>query len=430
MGIAICGSTTHGKKKAVNQDNYGFRCVRRGQEWIAFSVVCDGVGGLSQGEKASAIVTGRFLDWFDREFNNLYDQTFQEKQLQSSWNSVLLKVHHQLLRMGRSSGVHIGTTIAVLLICENRYYCMNIGDTRIYCIREQIQRISVDHSLMQMKLDDGTLSVEDVDGFSKKNVLFQCIGFNDTLKITFRTGKVFQESVWLLCSDGFRNKISEQEIFGFFNPIYIHDGKQLNQIIKDAVELNLSRKERDDITLVVVWLGKLAAAVGEIVLEDSLKNPGKEKSKMFCSKCGCKCDEDARFCFQCGAPLVQKQERKDGTRKKTFVSLDDDVTQINGHSTYGSYYEEDDEATVILDDRDDILQRSRPVGYGVYDEGVGRQQGRGLATKKDEKQNRKRKEKRESSEKEQGGGITRIILIALCVLLVVMVLLVAVSTFL
>lgn len=447
MGIAICGSTTHGKKKSVNQDNYGFRCVKKEQDWIAFSVVCDGVGGLSQGEKASAIVTARFLDWFDREFICLYDQGFQEEQLRSRWTDVLLDVHRQLLQRGRSSGEHLGTTIAVLLICRDNYYCMNIGDTRVYCIHEQIRQISVDHSLMQMKLDDGTLSVEDIDGFSKKNVLFQCIGFNETLKITFRSGKSCQGSVWLLCSDGFRNKISEREIFDFFNPIYICDHEQLKQIIKDAVELNLSREERDDITLVVIWIGKLAVAVEDILSEDSLKNPRKGKEKMFCSKCGCKCDEDASFCFRCGAPLVQNREMRDRIRKKTFVPLeDDDVTQNNGHPGYGSYCEEDDDVTqisgnggypnydddptVILDGRDDIPEKGRSAGHGVYDEGVSKQQGRGLATKKDKKQNRKRKEKRKTSEKEQGSRVTRIILIVLCVLLAIMLLLVAVSTFL
>lgn len=433
MEITIRASTTHGKKKKVNQDNYGFRCLKKNGGWAAFSIVCDGVGGLSQGEKASEMVTQRYLEWFDHEFIKIYDQDFDEKIIESSWEIVLQKINFQLHQVAEDAGIQLGTTAAVLLICNNNYYCMNIGDTRIYSITDKIEQISVDHSLLQMKLDDGTISIEDAESFTEKNVLFQCIGFSEMLKMTFRTGTIPDNSVWLVCSDGFRNRILDKEIFLFLNPEQLHNNSQFCKMVEDAVRLNLQRNERDDITLVAIWLIR-EEILGETETENNAKQIEKENDDMYCSKCGCKCGDDDRFCSRCGALLagnaanyeenVKDRFRVDKSKDinnyyTEYSDEDDDETQVSGASIHLDY---DDTDTQLLGDSSSRKTKNeRTSEQNQYPEK------RGLATKKVEKGNTK-KTRNKNKITEKNRDISRTILTILCVILVMMILMIIAST--
>ena len=404
MEIAIRASTTHGKRKKVNQDNYGFRCLKKDGGWAVFSIVCDGVGGLSQGEIASSMVTRRYLEWFDFEFIKIYDQDFDEKNIKLSWENVLREINFQLHQIGEDAGIQLGTTVALLLICNDHYYCMNIGDTRVYRILDKMEQISVDHSLLQMKLDDGTLTLKEAETFPEKNVLFQCIGFNEILEMTFRSGTMTDEAVWIVCSDGFRNRVSEEEIFSFFNPGHLIDSNQFCREIENAVKLNLQRNERDDITLVAIWLSgkKISWEAG---IEESDINNEKENDNMYCSKCGCKCRDDDRFCSRCGAPLAGNDE-------------DDDMTRVSGVRIHLDY---DDSETQLLGNSSDMaISNKRTSGQDRYQY----QETRGLATKKVNK-NKVKNEHKNTAEKKS--GVSRIILIILCVILTLMILLIGVS---
>jgi serine/threonine protein phosphatase PrpC len=59
----------------------------------------------------------------------------------------------------------------------------------------------------------------------------------------------------LLCSDGFRHVVSEDEIFQEFNNIENNEIIMKDKIIK-LVELNKQRLENDNITAIILHLDK------------------------------------------------------------------------------------------------------------------------------------------------------------------------------
>jgi protein phosphatase len=55
----------------------------------------------------------------------------------------------------------MGTTLIMLLIKENQYWWVNVGDSRLYIMRgKEVTQISKDHSVVQGMVDAGIITAE------------------------------------------------------------------------------------------------------------------------------------------------------------------------------------------------------------------------------------------------------------------------------
>ena len=68
MEFLVSAQTDIGISKSTNQDSLLVRIANTAQGRISFAVLCDGMGGLSKGEVASATVIRAFDNWFNRDF--------------------------------------------------------------------------------------------------------------------------------------------------------------------------------------------------------------------------------------------------------------------------------------------------------------------------------------------------------------------------
>ena len=88
----------------------------------------------------------------------------------------------------------------------------------------------------------------------RRNVLLQCIGASKVVHPDFYYGKVKENDIFLLCSDGFRHEISDDEISAYVNLHYFQSEGVMNDCLKELVDLNKSRKELDNITVIAIRL--------------------------------------------------------------------------------------------------------------------------------------------------------------------------------
>jgi serine/threonine protein phosphatase PrpC len=58
--------------------------------------------------------------------------------------------------------------------------------------------------------------------------------------------------VFLICSDGFRNKITNDEIYEYLNPNILSDTIIMKQNIDYLIKLNKDRNETDNISVIAV----------------------------------------------------------------------------------------------------------------------------------------------------------------------------------
>lgn len=252
MDFLIAAHTDIGIRKKTNQDSVLVKVADTDYGRVALAVICDGMGGLRKGELASATLIRYFSDWFDHTFPELIYEGFDASDIRKSWESQVSICIKDLERYSVEQNVKMGTTLVSLLIANNSYYIMNIGDSRAYEITDTMWQITKDQTYVQREIDMGRMTEEEAKRDPQRNVLLQCVGASDFIEPEFLTGTVDYNAVYLLCSDGFRHLISSQEIQERLNPHNLTDETIMHDQLVYLTELNKFRREDDNISAAVI----------------------------------------------------------------------------------------------------------------------------------------------------------------------------------
>jgi len=249
-------NTDIGIRKDTNQDSLAVRVVDTAEGQIAFMLVCDGMGGLSKGELASKDVTEAFCRWFDREL--LYQITsgrFSVAGLRSDWNSIIQNENRLLGNYGLEHGIMLGTTVTGMLIYRDEYYIVHVGDSRAYEIKDGASVLTTDQTFVAREVALGHMTEEQAQTDSRRSVLLQCVGASERVEPEFIKGQVKRDTVYMVCSDGFRHKISPEEIERKLGPDAVRSEKDITKGCMFLTELVKTRKETDNITVVALRVG-------------------------------------------------------------------------------------------------------------------------------------------------------------------------------
>ena len=243
-----------GSTKKVNQDAVGFKEIEIGGSRYAMLVVCDGMGGLSDGEIASATVVRNLLDWFECVFPSI-DKNFEYAILQRELEDEINKCNSALHKYGVGIGIQLGTTVSTLLVKDNGLFLIaNVGDSRVYrSNREGLIQITEDQTYIEREIRSNRMTLEEARQSKLKNVLTQCVGVNESVEILFYRGKANSGEFFLACSDGFRHFMSEVD---FYNSLYSvfddNDENKWNEILEKITNDNMEKGEKDNITSAVL----------------------------------------------------------------------------------------------------------------------------------------------------------------------------------
>jgi serine/threonine protein phosphatase PrpC len=223
-----------------------------GNEQVGLFVVCDGVGGLALGELASAAVCSAFSTWFQTEFPELLRIGLTTQIIKQSWNSLIQNINQRVLDYSANHHVSLGTTVVALLLVRNTYYIVNIGDSRVYHFSESMYQLTTDQTVTQREVDAGLLKPEAALTDRRRNVLLQCIGTGIEVKPEFTIGTFAPETLFMLCSDGYRHMITPEEFWNNLNPQVVQTEQQIYDSIVHLAELNKYRREEDNISVIAV----------------------------------------------------------------------------------------------------------------------------------------------------------------------------------
>jgi len=226
------GLTHIGKKRKINQD--AFLNLPNKKLWV----VADGMGGHKAGEIASASII------------NSMSSLMPEQIIGSTVKKIYYKLHKvnqsllDLAAEGRDNEV-IGSTVVILLACNQ--YCVYLwsGDSRIYLFRKgKLKQISHDHNNENRLLAQG-FSIKEVQTYPFAQALTHAIGGEKKLYLDAQIQEIRNEDIFLLCSDGLNKEVCDREIESILNKTSIEES--LNQII----ELALERGAQDNITIIL-----------------------------------------------------------------------------------------------------------------------------------------------------------------------------------
>ena len=251
MNYIAAYHTDVGLTKKTNQDSLGIKIAETDSGQAAFGVVCDGMGGLSKGELASKEVILAFMNWFDRVFmESACSGEYDTSKINEEWNEIIQRQNKSLGQFGKEHDLQLGTTVSAILLYKGRYYIVHVGDSRIYQLSgSNAFLLTNDQTFIAREIAAGRMTVEQSKTDPRRSVLLQCVGASEIVEPEFSTGIIFPDTTYMICSDGFRHQISEEEMISKIGPQNAFDEKSMKDGCVYLTQLVKERRETDNITV-------------------------------------------------------------------------------------------------------------------------------------------------------------------------------------
>ena len=171
--------------------------------------VADGMGGHRAGEVASSTALQELEKWAPR-FAGLEGQSL-ENRLTEAFVEANRVVYKSSTTEPENAGM--GTTLTVLLVRTKMIVIAHVGDSRAYLWRDKtLTSLTVDHSLVGELVRLGQISLEEAEKHPQRHVLMRAVGADPEIELDCRSISLQTGDVFLLCTDGFSNMISNQEL--------------------------------------------------------------------------------------------------------------------------------------------------------------------------------------------------------------------------
>lgn len=250
--MVFYGNTDIGKKRSKNQDS--FFTHRLGENALVCAVF-DGMGGHAGGETASKIASECFLSSLTENLipklneNGTVEATKTQitNILSMAANSANEAVFHAAAEDETLHGM--GTTLAAVLINGDYLYGINIGDSRVYKIKDcEIKQLSHDHSYVQYLVDIGEITEEEAKINANKSIITRAVGTNESIESDTYVDEI-SSSMILLCSDGLTNMVDNKEILDI-----VSCAKDTQSAVSSLIKAANDNGGNDNITVIVVSL--------------------------------------------------------------------------------------------------------------------------------------------------------------------------------
>ncbi|MEZ0601015.1 PP2C family serine/threonine-protein phosphatase [Paraburkholderia sp. IW21] len=201
--------------------------------------VADGMGGHAVGDLASRLV----VDALSRLAPPL-----SMKTTLADARARLQQANRQLREeAARRQVQRIGSTIIVLLACDRFCGYLWAGDSRLYLHRQgQLRQLTRDHSQVEELKSLGVITEEEARHHPAQHMITRAVGATDVLDLEEDVIEVVDGDVFLLCSDGLSNEVSDAEILEVLSTVACEHASA------ELIERAIAHGGRDNITAVVV----------------------------------------------------------------------------------------------------------------------------------------------------------------------------------
>ena len=225
-----------GKRLPKENDGLGeiLTCAVPLDQPVCFGVF-DGMGGEANGEEAAhlaALAVGERMET-------------GKPVLPGALLDICQVANRRICRAAGGNGGRMGSTAVLLGVCREGAYVVNVGDSRAFLWRGgALRQLSVDHTdqflLARQKEPRRKPRLTQHLGIEPEEMVIEPA----VAELSARTGDVF-----LLCSDGLTDMVSENEICGVLRPM-----SAVKAGTEDLLDLALGRGGRDNVTVILCRL--------------------------------------------------------------------------------------------------------------------------------------------------------------------------------
>ena len=253
MLIKASGISDVGLKREGNEDFFST------DDTMGLYIVADGMGGHLAGEVASRIavemINKSLVKWVDE--GTPEEELFgnPDRSLTARGNYILSSiqlanrvVYELALENEQYHGM--GTTAVVLFVSPTLVVAANVGDSRIYMLRNgHIERLSKDHTIVAEQVEMGIMSAEEADNSPLRHVLTRNLGSAEHVEPDIFELVPSENDRYILCSDGLTDLVTDEEIRAI-----AAEEHEPEKLCHRFVELVIQRGAHDNTTVVSIFL--------------------------------------------------------------------------------------------------------------------------------------------------------------------------------
>jgi serine/threonine protein phosphatase PrpC len=238
--MEIYGISDKGMKRSTNEDS--FVISARGK----YAIVADGMGGHLGGEVASSMCTDRLSKFLDMHYSKPFNNNIDPEEY---FKSEVIQINKEINKRARESIelTGMGTTLSFLMEFNSRIVYINVGDSRIYLVREsKITQLTEDDSVVNDLFKKGKITLEEKRFHPLKNIITKAVGTNAELIVNQYYTDFLKSDYFVMSTDGLNDMVEDDEILKA-----ILDYKRPKRICEKLVSKANLYGGRDNITVVV-----------------------------------------------------------------------------------------------------------------------------------------------------------------------------------
>lgn len=204
MTMISYARTDIGRARKVNQD-YVFASSEPIGLFPNLLIVADGMGGHKAGDFASRYAVEQMIEM--AETASVEDPVIF---LRAAIREVNSRLHEESLRNPELEGT--GTTLVAAIAANDMIYVANVGDSRLYLLRDELKQITRDHSLVEEMVSRGKMERGSEAYKEKKNFITRAVGIFPDVDVDLFELPLCEGDCILMCSDGLTNMLGDEEI--------------------------------------------------------------------------------------------------------------------------------------------------------------------------------------------------------------------------
>ena len=257
MQIKASGLSDVGLKRDGNEDSFST------DDSLSLYVVADGMGGHLAGEVASRIavemINKSFRKWIEEEaqIDELFGKPDSSLSLMGNYILSSIKLANKVvyeMAMEYKQYHGMGTTVVILLVTPTLIIVANVGDSRIYMVRDgELERLSKDHTIVSEQVDMGMMTEEEAATSPMKHILTRNFGSSETVDPDIFELEPSNNDRFVLCSDGLTDLVNDEEIFEM-----TRGEDDPENLCRQFVDTVLQRGAHDNTTVISVFLTEVA----------------------------------------------------------------------------------------------------------------------------------------------------------------------------
>lgn len=168
-------------------------------------IVADGMGGHKAGDFASKCVVEVIVDEV-KESSLMNSKDIITNAIQRA-NEVVYDIS-----LANEDMHGMGTTLVVAMYEKNCLRVFNVGDSRLYVMKEELEQITIDHSYEEELVRKFGVDRNEARFHGNKGKITRAIGVAMELEVDYFELEATEGTTILMCSDGLTNMVQDQQI--------------------------------------------------------------------------------------------------------------------------------------------------------------------------------------------------------------------------